>query len=45
MFAPSDGLLATADVVVKWLVHRQLVFNDNIFVFNVDCVDAFRRVV
>ena len=30
------------DCGYKWCVHRQMVCNDNIFVFNVNCVDAFR---
>ena len=29
----------------KWCVHRQIVCNDNIFVFNVNRVDAFRWAV
>ena len=31
------------DCGYKWCVHRQMVRNDNIFVFNVNCVDAFAR--
>ena len=29
------------DCGYKWCVHREMVCNDNIFVFNVNCVDAF----
>ena len=29
----------------KWCAHRQMVCNDNIFVFNVNCVDSFRWAV
>ena len=35
-------LLQVEDCDYKWCMHRQMVCNDNIFVFNANCVDTFR---